>query len=203
MDAKILLMAWVLKVMFALEPNAPWKDTYGDSAEWIAEVSLYSPLFQGEDGPRKTASEFLSIGWFESHFKPNAEGDHECLKWETRATTVLIEVDGKRVPMVEPHEVCVQKGAPHSFCMFQISDGNFPWLHTTREKIQGSMLECVRAAHVMIKQSHNVCRGRVKEDRLNWYARGGEGCAENAKGKHRVLKSGWIFGHYPAVTELE
>ena len=173
-----ILAAWILKVMLDQEPNAPWKDTYQSSADVIAQSAIDEPLFVGEDGARKTASEFLSIGWFEGRFNPRAEGDRDCSKRDAA---------GK----------CV--GAPHSLCMFQVSDGNFGWLHTSRDKIMGDFKECVRAARVMIRQSHTVCRGRAKEDRLGWYARGGEGCAENAKGKHRALKSGWIFAHYPAA----
>lgn len=185
-----ILAAWILQVMNHEESSAPWKATYAASADAIAHISTDAPLFQGDDGPRKTASEFLSIGLFESHYDPRAEGDRACLKWEER-------------PIADSNttkHVCVKQGAPHSFCMFQISDGNFEWLNTTREKIQNDFQECLRAAHTMIKTSHKICRDKPKEDRLNWYARGGDGCDPYDKGKHRVLKSGWIFAHYPALA---
>lgn len=52
-------------------------------------------------------------------------------------------------------------------------------------------------ANQMIKESFRVCRYKPFEERLGWYASGGNGCS-NAGGlkasRHRVLKAKWLEG---------
>lgn len=69
------LAAWVLFAMSSIQPKAPWIDTYPKTADAIAKVSIDEPLFDGDDGPRRTAALFVSVAWFESTFNPKAEGD--------------------------------------------------------------------------------------------------------------------------------
>jgi hypothetical protein len=70
------MIQWILFVMLMLQPNAPWKDTYAETAKAIAEVSHTNPLFEGEKGEQKTAALFVSLAWYESRFNPKAIGDH-------------------------------------------------------------------------------------------------------------------------------
>lgn len=67
-------VAWVLGLLAALEPKAPWSHTYEKTAEAIARVSESEPLFAPEDGgEERTASLLVSIAWYESRLKPNAK----------------------------------------------------------------------------------------------------------------------------------
>ena len=166
-----MLETWILAMMLVLEPNAPWKGTYEASAHTIAEVSERESLFAGKDGPRKTASLFVSLGWFEARFKPDAEGDHAKLAGG-------------------------QKGEPASFCMMQIGRSNLRWLGTTPEAIQKDFGVCVRTARKMLSTSMHLCSTRPLEERLAWYAAGGDGCPSTAgvrESGHRIRKAQWIF----------
>lgn len=69
------LTAWTLAAMVKLQPEAPWRGTYDETAQVISRVAADSPLFTGDDGPRKTAALLVSVAWFESTFKPDALGD--------------------------------------------------------------------------------------------------------------------------------
>ena len=69
------MWAWIYALMIALVPSAPWKSSYLDTAHAIEDVSRESPLYPGDDGPARTAAEIVAIGYFESHFDPNAVGD--------------------------------------------------------------------------------------------------------------------------------
>jgi hypothetical protein len=71
------MFAWVLSLMIAVQPNAPWRDTYESTAHAIAKVvAEEEPLFAGELGRERTAAVLVSIAWFESTFNPAAVGDH-------------------------------------------------------------------------------------------------------------------------------
>lgn len=78
-----LPVAWVVGLLAALEPKAPWSHTYERTAEAIARVSDREPLFAMEDnGPERTASLLVAIAWYESRLKPNAKsrnGKWYCL----------------------------------------------------------------------------------------------------------------------------
>ena len=65
---------WVLRVMERLQPSGAtkWAETYQETSEAIAEASNADPLFEGPDGPMRTASILLAIGLFESKFNPRA-----------------------------------------------------------------------------------------------------------------------------------
>lgn len=71
-----MLSNWVFTLMLALQPNAPWLETYPATAAAIAEVAEEEPVFSGEKGPQHTASLLVSLSWFESRFNAKAVGDH-------------------------------------------------------------------------------------------------------------------------------
>jgi hypothetical protein len=72
---------WVVGLMVALEPSAPWRGTYEKSAEAIARVAESEPLFD-DHGEERTASLLVAIAWYESRLKPTAkskDGQFVCL----------------------------------------------------------------------------------------------------------------------------
>jgi hypothetical protein len=181
-----ILAAWVLSLLTALAPQAPWTDTYGASARAIARVSLARPLFQGASGPAKTGALLAAVGLFESSLRPDAEGD--CTK------------DGKGVKSVSGR--CPPGATPHSWCFFQVNESNFATLGITRAQIQGSVEVCADAAIELAHVSFGICRARPLEDRLAQYAAGKGGCGgPNGEGlaesRHRVTKGRWLFERFP------
>jgi len=180
-----VLKAWILSVMLLIEPSAPWKATYESTAEAIAtDVVNGKPLFKDDDG-RHTASVFISLGLFESHFKQDAEGD--CTHTDPKTG------------------MCVVGSKPHSFCAFQVNESNFAYLGVTKDSLLTDINVCTKAASKMIHKSFETCSGKDTKgeplgakDRLNWYAAGGRGCRPDViKGEHRINKASWIFGHFP------
>jgi Transglycosylase SLT domain len=74
-------VAWVVGLMVALEPSAPWRPTYGKTAEAIARVAETEPLFD-DHGEERTAALLVAVAWYESRLKPNAKsanGQWYCL----------------------------------------------------------------------------------------------------------------------------
>jgi len=71
-----MLTLWILSVLFALEPAAPWTSTYVETAEAIADASVADPLFADDEAGYKTAAALISLGWFEGRLDPKAVGDH-------------------------------------------------------------------------------------------------------------------------------
>jgi hypothetical protein len=76
-------VSWVVGLLVALEPQAPWASTYEKTAEAIARVSESDPLWSVEDkGEERTASLLVALAWYESRLKPNAKsknGQWYCL----------------------------------------------------------------------------------------------------------------------------
>ena len=73
-------VAWVVGLLAALEPKAPWSHTYEKTAEAIARVAESEPLFAPEDrGEERTATLLVSMAWYESRLKPNAKSSNG--KW--------------------------------------------------------------------------------------------------------------------------
>jgi len=71
----ILILQW----MISLQPPAvtPWRDTYADTAEAIAEVVEHEePLFEDDADRVKTASLLVAVAFTEGRFDPHAVGDH-------------------------------------------------------------------------------------------------------------------------------
>jgi hypothetical protein len=69
-----MLTSWILSLMIALQPQAPWRDTYPTTASAIDQAVQEQPsLFPDDaDGREKTAAILVALAWFESTFKPNA-----------------------------------------------------------------------------------------------------------------------------------
>lgn len=67
-------VTWVVALLTALEPAAPWSDTFEKTAEAIARVSSTEPLFPVDArGEERTATLLVSLAWYESRFKPSAK----------------------------------------------------------------------------------------------------------------------------------
>ena len=72
---------WVVGLMVALEPSAPWRGTFEKSAEAIARVAESEPLW-ADHGEERTAALLVAIAWYESRLKANAksrDGQFLCL----------------------------------------------------------------------------------------------------------------------------
>lgn len=68
--------------MLALQPVAPWRATYRDTAVAIDTQAHASPLYDDADGVARTAALLVATAWFESRFDPQAvddEGSTFCL----------------------------------------------------------------------------------------------------------------------------
>jgi len=72
----VVTAQWVLGIMNAHQPSAPWSYSYGETSTAIAEASNAEPLTKEADGAAKTASILIALAEHESHFHPNAIGDH-------------------------------------------------------------------------------------------------------------------------------
>jgi hypothetical protein len=79
-------VTWVLGLMIALEPEAPWRGTYQKTAEAIAHIAEAEPLAFGakdkDADPARTAALLVAVAWAESHLRPNAKsrkGPYYCL----------------------------------------------------------------------------------------------------------------------------
>lgn len=71
------MVTWILTLMVALQPSAPWRDTYEQTAKAIAEVVQEEvPLFGGADARERSAALLVAVAWAESRFDPKAVGDH-------------------------------------------------------------------------------------------------------------------------------
>lgn len=67
-------VSWVVGLLAALEPNAPYRSTYEKTAEAIARVSESEPLFPvEEEGEERTATLLVSLAWYESRLRPDAK----------------------------------------------------------------------------------------------------------------------------------
>jgi hypothetical protein len=72
---------WVVSLLSALEPKAPWSATYERTAEAIVKVAESDPLFE-EHGAERTATLLVAVAWYESRLKPDArskDGRTYCL----------------------------------------------------------------------------------------------------------------------------
>lgn len=65
------MVAWLLAIMIALQPVAPWRDTYEKSAMAIAQAAVEQSV-KGDDNGSYTAVILVSLAWWESRFNPEA-----------------------------------------------------------------------------------------------------------------------------------
>lgn len=168
----LLLKAWILAAMIALQPEAPWRSTYETTAQTLALVASDSPLFAGPEGPRRTASWFVSVAWFEGRFDPQAKGD--CVRKDKTGRCL---------------------SAPQSVCMFQVGVSNLRDLGVSAEDMLNDVEVCTRAARRMMKTSMGVCRGHVVDELLGHYASGGGTCGGLLASRHRVGRARWLLDH--------
>lgn len=189
------LVRWAVAAMRKAEPKAPWADTYEATATAVALEAHANPVYpRAQDGVRRTMALVLGIAFYESNFRPDAEGD--CRK-----------KDGGTIASVSGR--CKDSTAS-SLCLLQVSSGNLKGLGLTREEILRDTRVCVRAGLRLVHVSMGVCRAKAYEDRLAQYAHGGDTCG-GAKGegimesRHRVAKAKWFFGNaeLKAVYEHE
>ncbi len=208
------LALWALAAMNQLEPNTPYKDTYVHTADVFARSALSSPLFAGEDGPKKTVALYLGVSWFESRFDPKAKGDGTCLEWKSSCSD-----DTKDDPRYANvcTKTCVKRGPPNSFCLGQVNRSNFKGLGVTEETLlegeknaEGTLTTrtgtevCVDAMNRMMKRSMQVCATEPLENRLGWYAAGGEKCTRGFReSAHRMNKAHWLFWNIPTPPESD
>ena len=72
---------WVVSLLVALEPSAPWRPTFEKTAEAIARVAESEPLWS-DRGEERTAALLVAVAWYESRLKPTAkskDGQFVCL----------------------------------------------------------------------------------------------------------------------------
>jgi hypothetical protein len=68
--------AWVLSLLLFLQPDAPWRASYEETARAIAAAAAEAePLFPGPDGRARTAALLVAVAYHESRFRPDAVGD--------------------------------------------------------------------------------------------------------------------------------
>lgn len=173
MDTKTLA-ALALRMMTAIQPDAPWKDTYPATADAFGEVAHDSPLFEGERGGERTVALFVSLAWFEGNFKQDARGD--CLKKDEKGRCIA---------------------DPQSLCTFQVGRTHLASLGTTEAEIQSDIRVCTKSARSLLATSMRICAAKPRAQWLGWYAAGGEGCDRAmTKSSHRMMKAEWLFSHY-------
>jgi hypothetical protein len=97
-------VAWVVGLMVALEPSAPWRGTYEKTAEAIARVSESDPLFE-DKGEERTATLLVALAWYESRFKANVKSSNN--QWYC-----LFQIDKRHLPdpqkALDDPEVCTR-----------------------------------------------------------------------------------------------
>lgn len=150
------LAAWVLGFMLLLQPRAPWRATYENTAAAIAKGAELAPVFDGDDGVARTAALDAAIAWFESRFDPRALGDH---------------------------------GRSHG--LYQVQG------HGELE----DPLDQTILANAMIRSSFDVCRKHPLEERLGWYAAGGNDCERGLReSRNRIGLAMRLFKKHPPPT---
>lgn len=97
-------VAWVVGLMTALEPNAPWRPTFERTAEAIAKIAESEPLFEDRSEER-TAALLVSVAWYESRLKPTAKSGNG--RWYC-----LYQIDRRHLPnpqqALDEPEVCTR-----------------------------------------------------------------------------------------------
>ncbi len=72
-----------------------------------------------------------------------------------------------------------------------------------QQQRMGNLSDPKEATVVAIGQlrlSMRICRGRVTEELLGWYAAGGEGCDRGLReSRHRVMKAFWLLRNHPRI----
>jgi hypothetical protein len=150
------LTPWILASMLWLVPRAPWISTFEDTARDIEQGAREVPVFDGPLAVERTVALDVAVASFESTFEPTALGD--CRKLKKNAS----DPDPPRSKRTE--EGCRSHG-----------------LYQTDVDLRASALEQTRYANRMLHHSFKVCSKNRFEERLAWYASGGDdGCSSEA-----------------------
>lgn len=150
--------AWILSLMIAVQPVAPWRATYERTAAAIARQASASPVFDGSDGDSRSAAVLVGISRYESGFRIDAGGDCDA-------------TDPKTGLCAKGHEKTAS-----SLGLFQINRTNFYDLGVTAAEMTSDPDIQARAALRMVKSSFRNCRHLPLPDRLSWYAAGRKAC---------------------------
>jgi hypothetical protein len=67
-----MLASWILTLMVALQPAAPWRASYEKTAAAFADAAKADPLFVGERAEARTGALLVALAWHESRFNPRA-----------------------------------------------------------------------------------------------------------------------------------
>lgn len=176
--------SWVLSLVVGLQPHAAWSNTYPRTAEAIARQATLHPVFQGSDGPERSAALLVAIARYESNFRIDAGGDCDLS-------------DPKTGLCAKGHEKTAS-----SLGLFQINKSNFVWLGVTREQMTTDPDVQAATALRVIQQSFKNCAGKPLIERLGWYHYGHEGCAESAEGRTRMRLAIKLFSEHPPPAEV-
>lgn len=171
------LALWATSIMNQLAPSSPHASTFSHTAEGMAIAAVETPVFAGEQGPVRTLALELAIALGESGFNPHATGD--C----------------PNLPPGSPR--CSMERHAQSLGLFQIGKSNLRWLGLAEDDLVGEPLVQARAALKLVAQSFKVCVNKPVDERLGWYARGGDGCQESGAGRARMRHARSILATHP------
>lgn len=133
------LAAWVKAAMIVawLSIGKLVGITPKDVAEAISKASIERPLFEGEDGARRSAALMTAVGVFESGFNNQAKGD--CKNRPPGWPGCGKDTDSK----------------PTSFCFGQVhfGDGVTKVKGYTPEELMADPLACARAMREILRDS--------------------------------------------------
>lgn len=156
---------WILSLMLALQPSAPWLATYRDTAVAIDRAAHAEPLYEDEDGAARTAAELVAIAWFESRFDPSAVAEDGsgsvCLgqidlsnldRLLTTRNALLADVDLCVHSMLrlvrESHRVCALRRQPAEDRLAQYTGGGGACDRGRREsRLRARLAEHLLRAH--------------------------------------------------------
>jgi soluble lytic murein transglycosylase-like protein len=67
------MLRWILVLIHAVTvAGSPYEPTFEATARAIDKVSHESPIYEGNDGPERTAAELVALASYESSFNPRA-----------------------------------------------------------------------------------------------------------------------------------
>ncbi len=166
-----MMYAWILKVMLALQPDAPWLDTYAETALAVDEEARARPFYEGEHGAERTAMDMVALFWFESRFKQDAID-------RAHSSVCLGQIDLSNLP------------TPEGWKRADLQTDVVKCVRTAARMMKKSHAVCASFVR-------NVAPGYL----LAWYAGGGPTCARSEdaarKSSARVYLGVRLFERYP------
>jgi hypothetical protein len=114
-----ILIPWAVSLLTYLQPAAPWRETYGETAAGMVEGARAVPVFDGPQGVERTIALDAVLAWFESRFDRHAVGDcgHEgaCKKGETGKAHGLYQVQAPEAGDARAQTVAANRMIRQSF----------------------------------------------------------------------------------------